>query len=451
MNTKGRSSRVAELIREEIAKLISNGLKDPRIGFVSVMAVRMSPDLRYANTYVSLFGGESERKSSLAGLRSSAGWIRREVGRHLRMRHTPEIRFFPDTTLDEVYHLEEVFQEIHEEQQHTPMLRLSLKEMVEELQKADSLLLLSHENPDGDAVGSLLAMRILLLGMGKTRVYTALDGAVPRIYQMLPGAKGVLNPESDVPAFDTAVMLDCSGMDRLGGLAEWLEPGDKLLVLDHHREEGPSGSLGLIEPAYAATGELLVDLFDAAGVPISREAAECLYVAQATDTGGYRFSNTTARSHEIAARLIGAGIDNAALSDAVFNLMSRTKFELLRRVLDRAELRCGGALCVSWVSPEDFAATGALKEDTDGLINYLRQVEGVRVAALFTATEPGRCKVSLRSVAGFDSAEFLRAHGGGGHSAAAGATFELPLTGAVEELTHALEAALADENGGDKA
>lgn len=450
MNAKGRSSRVAELIREEIAKLITNGLKDPRVGFVSVMAVRMSPDLRYANTYVSLFGGESERKSSLAGLRSSAGWIRREVGRHLRMRHTPEIRFFPDTTLDEVYHLEEVFQEIHEEQQHTPMLRLSLAEMVEELRKADSLLLLSHENADGDAVGSLLAMRLLLLGMGKSVVHTALDGEVPRVYRTLPGAGGILSPESDAPSFDTAVLLDCSGLDRVGELAGWLEPGDKLLVLDHHREEGPSGALGFIDPSYAATGELLVDLFDAAEVPISREAAECLYVAQTTDTGGYRFSNTTARSHEIAARLIATGIDTAALNDAVFNLMSKAKFELLRRALGRAELRCAGALCVSLVTLEDFAAAGALREDTEGIVNYLRQVEGVRVAAFFTETEPEQCKVSLRSVGGFDSAGFLRAHGGGGHPAAAGATFDLPIGAAMDDVVRALEKALTENGDGEE-
>ncbi|HOH29458.1 MAG TPA: 30S ribosome-binding factor RbfA, partial [Candidatus Hydrogenedentes bacterium] len=113
MKAKGRTLRVGALIKEEIAKLITKGLKDPRIGFVSIMDVRMSSDLRYANVYVSLFGSEAERKSSLVGLQHSAGWIRHEVGRYLHMRTLPEIRFFPDDTLDKVYHLEEVFEEIH--------------------------------------------------------------------------------------------------------------------------------------------------------------------------------------------------------------------------------------------------------------------------------------------------------------------------------------------------
>jgi ribosome-binding factor A len=112
---EGRQKRVGELIREEIAKIIQADLKDPRIGFVSVMSVRMSPDLRYANVYVSVLGSDSEKKSSLIGLQRSSGWIRREIGKRLRLRYTPEVRFFEDTSLDDVFHLEEMFKQIHED------------------------------------------------------------------------------------------------------------------------------------------------------------------------------------------------------------------------------------------------------------------------------------------------------------------------------------------------
>ncbi|MFO7976847.1 MAG: 30S ribosome-binding factor RbfA [Candidatus Hydrogenedentota bacterium] len=111
-----REKRAGELVRQEIANLLTSGLKDPRIGFVSVMHVRMSSDLRYANVYVSLFGDESERKRSLAALRNSAGWLRGEIGRRLRMRYAPEIRFFEDTSIDEAFRLEEIFRKIHEEE-----------------------------------------------------------------------------------------------------------------------------------------------------------------------------------------------------------------------------------------------------------------------------------------------------------------------------------------------
>lgn len=104
---------MAELVKQEIACLLTKGVKDPRVGFVSVMEVRMSPDLRYANVYVSLYGSDKERKGSLAGLRSSTGWVRREIGKRLRLRHTPELRFYADTTLEDAFHLEDIFREIH--------------------------------------------------------------------------------------------------------------------------------------------------------------------------------------------------------------------------------------------------------------------------------------------------------------------------------------------------
>ncbi len=114
-----RAKRVAELVRQEIADLLMRGVKDPRVGFVSVMSVRMSPDLRYANVYVSLYGTDKQRRDSYVGLRQSTGWIRREIGKRIRLRHTPEIRFFPDDTLDKVYHLEEIFRQIHEQERET--------------------------------------------------------------------------------------------------------------------------------------------------------------------------------------------------------------------------------------------------------------------------------------------------------------------------------------------
>lgn len=117
---KSRQDRVAELIRQEIAGLLMKGIKDPRIGFVSVMGTRVSPDLRYANIYVSILGDEKERKGTLVGLQNASGWVRRELGQRLRLRFTPEVRFFEDTSLDNVYRLEEKIREIHAEEEHVP-------------------------------------------------------------------------------------------------------------------------------------------------------------------------------------------------------------------------------------------------------------------------------------------------------------------------------------------
>lgn len=121
MASEERAIRVARVVNAEIADLLTKGLKDPRIGFVSIMGVRMSPDLHYANVYVSLFGSDKEKKSSLIGLRNSAGWVRKQIGGKLRLRVTPEVRFFEDSSLDEVFHLEEVFKELHENEDSTPV------------------------------------------------------------------------------------------------------------------------------------------------------------------------------------------------------------------------------------------------------------------------------------------------------------------------------------------
>ncbi len=443
MSPKGRSNRVGELLREEIAKLISKGLKDPRIGFVSVMEVRMSTDLHYANVYVSLFGSESERKGSLVGLQNSAGWIRREVGKFLRMRYTPEIRFFPDETLDKVYHLEEVLEEIHTEQRQSPMLALTLAQVLEEIASSESLFLTTHVNPDGDAIGSLLGMWHLVRALGKTNSAMAVEGTVPKVYSSLPGAKRILNEDADAPSFDTLVILDCSSFDRIGAIGDWIEPATKVIVIDHHSDPGAPGTMGHIDRTQAATGELLMDLYDAAGVEITADAAQCLYVAQITDTGGYRFSNTTAKSHEKAARLVATGIDVGEVCNRVFNMQPRTKLALMGRVIAHANFHDKGAWADSYLSPEDFEESQAVGESTEGLVNLLKHVEGVKVAALFTACEPDKCKVSLRSEGSFDCAAFLRPYGGGGHVPAAGATFELPLDTARETILAALDKQLS--------
>ena len=445
MSEKLRPQRVAELIRQEIASLLTKGLKDPRIGFVSVMSVRMSPDLRYANVYVSLYGDESERKSSLIGLRQSAGWVRREVSRHIRLRVSPEIRFFQDDTLDEMYHLEEVFEEIHAEQRKAPMISMSFVEIAEALRTADSCLVTSHVHPDGDAVGSMLGALHLLRAMGKTDITCALEDPVPRIYQNLPGAKTIRHDLDEIGEFDIALVLDVGELSRLGEAESCLDGQARIIVIDHHLGEGPHGASGIIDPSYAATGEMLSELFDAAEIELSREAAHCLYVAQITDTGGYRFSNTNARSHRIAARLVDTGLDVGSISCEVFECMSVPKFELLRQVLDRLEILAGGRLAYSYVTAQDLKEAEGAPEDVEGLVNYVRNLEGVQVGAFFNAISPEVTKVSLRGRPGFDVAAFLRSYGGGGHAGAAGATIDRPLSELQAELIQRLEERLGEE------
>jgi len=442
----GRARRVGELVREEIAKLLTQGIKDPRVGFVSVMDVRMSPDLRYANVYVSLYGDEKAQKSSIIALRNASGWMRRELGKHLRMRMTPEIRFFPDETLDRVYQLEEVIHEIHEDRKQAPMLRITPEEVVEELKNAESFLITSHVNPDGDAVGSVLGLRYLLEGLGKKAVTCALADPVPARYRHMPGADAILSPEgNEAPAYDLAIVVDVSQRDRVGAVADWIGPEQRVLILDHHLDEQPDGDIGIVDTTFAAAGELVYTLFQTAEVPVDPVAAECLYTAQATDTGGFRYSNTNSRSHEIAAALHETGINTAAICQNAFDLMSRAKFALLRRVLDRTEIIADGRAAWSYLGETDIKETGGIREDLEGLVNYPRNIEGIAVAAFFHISGPEETKLSLRSTPAFNSAEFCKRFGGGGHAAAAGARIARPFEEVRDEVIEALVAALGEQ------
>ena len=449
MSERARAKRVAEMVRKEIAALIAKGLKDPRIGFVSIMEVRMSPDLRYANVYVSLYGEEAARKSSLVGLRNSAGWIRREIGRHLRMRYTPEVRFFPDDTLDQVYHLEEIFEDIHANRSDAPMRMLELGEVLGELRGAKRILITSHENADGDAIGSMLGLRALLRALGKTQIVCVLENPVPRLYRNLPGAGAILSAAEPPEECDLAVLLDASSIERTGGAAQrWLPSGLPLLVIDHHLGEGPAGAAGFIDPSYAAVGEIVAELFEAAELPLTREAAHCIYVAQITDTGGYRYSNTSARSHRIAARLHETGLDTAQICGSIFDVISMPKFELLRLVLDRMAFFADGRCAHTFLLQEDLDAAGAGQEDLDGLVNYGRNIEGVETGLLFLSLEPELTKVNMRSRGPVNAADFMKHYGGGGHAAASGARVEWPLEDVRRDMLERLEACLGN-NGAD--
>jgi phosphoesterase RecJ-like protein len=444
MSTKGRAQRVGELIRHEIAGLLTKGLKDPRIGFVSVMDVEMSKDLHYATVNVSLYGSERERKSSLIALQNSAGWIRREVGKHVRLRFTPEIRFKADETLDHVYALEKVFDEIHEDRMQQPMIRVDLAEIADELKRANSFVITSHVSPDGDAIGSVLALKYLLESLGKTNVTCVLADPVPAIYAELPGAGTIKASMDGVDKPDLLVIVDVARLNRVGAIADSLDENQKILVIDHHLEEQPDGTVGFVDATYAATGEILVDLFEIAGADLSPEAAYCAYVAQITDTGGFRYSNTNARSHRIAARLHEVDIDHATICSDVFDMFSRPKIHLMKTVLDRMELSCAGRVATSYVTQADIDEVGGKKEDLNGLVNYLRNIDGVHVGILFTGVSDGVTKASVRSAHHFNAASFLKEFGGGGHAAAAGVTLEEPVGAARDRLLARLEELLGD-------
>ncbi len=322
--------------------------------------------------------------------------------------------------------------------------KTSLAHILRQLRQADSFLITSHINPDGDAIGSVAAMGHLLQALGKTDIECVLSDPVTPLYSTLPGTDRIRQSLDTARAFDLAIILDVAQWERVGDAARYIAPAAKTIILDHHLEAHPAGDMTFIDTSYAATGEIIVELFLEAGIPFSREAAECAYVAQVTDTGGYRFSNTSARSHRLAAVLVETGIDVAGINQRLYDVISEPRIELLKRVLERRAYCHDHRVASSYLESTDLIETGASGSDMEGLVNYMRNIEGVQIGILFREVDEQTSKVSFRSCEKFNSASFLRAFGGGGHAAAAGATLNMPLKQARHDVMDCLRKTLED-------
>lgn len=324
------------------------------------------------------------------------------------------------------------------------MSRTDLAGVVGELRKADSFLVSTHVSPDGDAIGSMLGMYHLLRALGKRRITCACADAVPRLYRWLPAVEEVVDVSGVQGPYDLVVIVDVSRRSRIGNVSDAIPAGTPVLVVDHHLDDEPCGDVNFIDPSYAAVGEIIADLFEAAGLCMSREAAECAYVALTTDTGSFRFSSTTARSHRVAARMLDAGIDVGEISGRIFDAMTLAKFRVMAHVLSHLQFAQGGRVAFGEVTLREIQELDSTGEELDGLINFARNIDGVEVAMLLKEVGPACTKVSLRSRPSFNSAVFLQRFGGGGHAAAAGATLALPLREARARLLREVACCLGE-------
>jgi bifunctional oligoribonuclease and PAP phosphatase NrnA len=294
----------------------------------------------------------------------------------------------------------------------------------------------THENPDGDALGSLLATKLTLDALGKdAQMYLAGALPVPNEYSFMPLRDVVRGP---APAMDGRVLIavDCANESRLGPFAPSLLDGARLVLnIDHHHDNTRFGDVNVIVPEASSTGEILRDVIRALGVGLTPEIAEALYIAVVTDTGRFQYSNTSAKALRLAAELVEAGANVHRVFQGVYENVAFAKLKLLARALDHAKVLEGGRVIVSHLEREDFEEAGAEEPFSEGIIDYLRAVEGAEIAALIreppTGNGPAR-RVSLRTTEeGLDVSAIARKSGGGGHKQAAG----FPSEASVGEIT----------------
>lgn len=317
---------------------------------------------------------------------------------------------------------------------------LQLAEAISRLLKADNILLLCHKNPDGDTVGSAMALCHVLKSLGKTAAVLCAD-PIPSRYAYM---QLCLFEEGDFePHFVVAV--DVAGIQLFGdSIAEYTRRID--MCIDHHPSNSGYADCMLLDGDAAATAEIIYELLTAIGTEITPTIADCLYTGLSTDTGCFKFANTTARTHEIAAKLITAGASLVKLNNILFESKSRSRLAIERLALESLEYSFGGRCATVYLTKEQIAETGADGTDLEGITSLPRMIEGVEVGITIRQQPTGSYKVSVRTVTGVDASAICAHLGGGGHKQAAGCELLGSLDNAKAALLTEVEKALCKES-----
>lgn len=319
-----------------------------------------------------------------------------------------------------------------------PTATQSREQTIDALSAGERFLLVTHEHPDGDALGSLLSMAMILRTLGKDVVSFIAEDDLPLSYEYdwLDISEVASQIPSDVDQ-RVVVFLDCGNTER-SPFADQAAAPEQLLNIDHHHDNTRFGSIDYVVEEASSTAEIVWDLAHGLEVRLTIEIAEALYLGLITDTGRFMYPNATARSHAMATELLAVGIDGNLIFRRVYENLPEAKLHLFARALTAAERYLDGRLTLSILSNADFEQCGASASYTEGIVDFLRAVDGTKVAALIreTTDEDGPSfRISMRSSDGeVDVSKIARAGGGGGHPAAAGFKSELGRDDLIELL-----------------
>ena len=290
------------------------------------------------------------------------------------------------------------------------------------LREHQRFAILSHVRPDGDALGSQLALALSLQQLGKNvRVWNE-DGMLEK-YSFLPRSELLTKPPSTAADVDVAIALDTAIQNRLGTALTAIRSAKIWINIDHHVSNPGYGDLVIVDPNAPATGEIIFSLIKSQGLPFNHDIAENLYAAISTDTGSFQYPKTSARTFEIAAELVrGGGLDVGQISQQLYENYPRRRLELLRELLRTTRFEFGDRAASFSLTSKTAADLAVLPEDNEGLIDHLRAIRGVIVAVFFEELADGKVRVSMRSKdEAVDVCAICQKFGGGGHTLAAGA------------------------------
>jgi bifunctional oligoribonuclease and PAP phosphatase NrnA len=299
-----------------------------------------------------------------------------------------------------------------------------------EIQKARTIAVLSHVRPDGDAIGSQLALALSLISLGKTVDAWNEDG-LPEAFSFLRKSELVTVPPKDTRTFDLVIALDTATRDRLGTSLQAIRQASCWINIDHHASNPGYGDLNYLDLTSPATGQIVFELIQTQRYPLSLEIAEALFVAISTDTGSFRYRNTSAHTFEVAAELVRQGVDVARISHFLYESQPKRRVLLLHELLQNAHFYADDRIGTTALNLDKKKQLGIQPADTDGLIDVVRSIETIVVAILFEELENNRVRVSMRSKSvKIDVNKICSEFGGGGHPLAAGAR----IRGSLEQV-----------------
>ncbi len=321
----------------------------------------------------------------------------------------------------------------------TPPANASLDQIGEVLRNHQSFVLISHVRPDGDAIGSQIALGYSLMALGKSVRLINEDG-LPDNLTFMAGSDKIELPPAEPLDVEVAIALDTAAKPRLGDNALHAASNAKIwLNIDHHKSNPSYGDLNLIDPTSPATGQILYQLITGLGLPLPAESRDAIYVATSTDTGSFQYPSTTAKTYEMAADLIHRGLDVGKINSDTYDNHPYRRVELMRALLNTLELSPDG-LVANWeMHDQTRIDLQLLPEDSEGLIDIIRAIRGVQIAAFFEELESGKIRVSMRSKdRRVDVSNVALEFGGGGHALAAGIRMDGPLEAAKTQVLAAL-------------
>lgn len=315
------------------------------------------------------------------------------------------------------------------------MGKTSLKAFADGLRKHKTFLLSCHISPEGDAIGSMLAMASLLTRL-KKKVYVVCQDEFPERLSFLSSRHWRRTCElKKAPEFDALVLTDCPTLERIGDVQTLIGNDVTIFNIDHHISNDYYGKYNYVKPDAAATAEVVLEIFEHFKMRLTKEDAKNLYVGVATDTGSFKYSNTTYRTHQIAAKLIRTGIDIEKINDQIHGRFSLASMKLYSRIMGRIRSAGHGKLAWASMSREDLAKSGAAEEDIEGFIDFIRYLKGVKIAFFLYELGQGKgVRVSFRSIGAADVNKIATHFNGGGHKKASGCLLKTSLAKAEKMI-----------------